>query len=1148
MSAEKVMRLLSVLLIATSGFAQTQTTGRIAGTVKDQQGALIQSASVTVTSAATIEERKVTTDHSGSYSISFLLPGTYRVTFDAAGFKTTIYPSVRVSLTETTRVDVVLPIAETVDNPVVVAESPLTQSNGPQLGRAIASRTIAELPLATRNFTQLLGLSPGTATALPNNTRIGRNTQEVSVSGARLTQNNYQINGIDANATIGGTRLADPAPETIAEFKVQTSLYDATFGGAGGGQIQVATKNGTADFHGALYEYLNNESLNANNPFLKAAGVRRPVLKRNTFGFTLGGPARRDKIFFFTSYQGIRERNGFSNSLSSNVLIAQGLTDDRSEATLLKTFRPAPPNGQPVRAINPTALALLNARSARGQFLIPTPQTDGRYSGSSASRSREDQFNANGDFYINSHNAMSLKLFFAQTPQRLELSGAINVPGYPVVEDIRNRLLSFQDVHTINSNVTNEVRFGFNLSRRDASTQQAITDSEVGIARMNADDFPGLPNISIASNAGGIVIGTGALQDVQSRTLVRTFADTLSYMLGQHFVRVGTEIRRYRSDFAAPIGLRGVMNFDSFQNFLLGRTSNTIFNNGIIERSLRSTDYNFFVQDDWKFSSHLTLNLGLRYELDLPPYDTLGRLATFDPTLYKPRPLVSQGLPVGPPLGGFVQAGNAIAHYDLPDVPNVSKRVLHSVDANNLAPRVGLAYVPFHSGRIVLRAGAGIFHSRSTLASASNSLFSPPFYLFAIRTNAPIENPFVTLPLQNQFPTLVPGFALAGLTFDRNIRTPFVEQYNASGQVLLANDSLLEIAYVGARGLNLLRQVGINQAQLASPGRPITNAATGAIITTNTPGNAQLRAPFQGVLTGLGSFGFVQDNSTGQSTYHSLQMSLTRRLSRGLQVLGSYTYSKSIDNGSGGTAVTGGASETGGILGDQTNNRANRGVSNFDRTHRLVVSFTLELPRPVFTRTSKMGRLLFSDWQVSGVVTAMSGSPVDIVDGNAATFYYGPNGGGARPNWVQGATRNSARSNIPSGYFFNPFAFQRPVVLSGQFIPSSMGTAIAGTTGTDLGNVGRNVLRGPSQNNIDVSMIKRFSSRESKNIECRAEFFNLLNKVNLANPISNLNAVVSSGGSLDPNTGRIINAGDFGRIISTSNNARMMQFAIKLNF
>lgn len=445
-----------------------------------------------------------------------------------------------------------------------------------------------------------------------------------------------------------------------------------------------------------------------------------------------------------------------------------------------------------------------------------------------------------------------------------------------------------------------------------------------------------------------------------------------------------------------------------------------------------------------------------------------------------------------------------------------------------------------------MRGGYGIFYSRNSTVYLANSANAPPYYVVGRRTGAGLADPFPSLPSQDQFPTFVLGISLSTQVADRNMRTPYLQQYNTSVQYAPSTSLLLEVAYVGTRGLNLQRLISLNQARLASPQHSIINEVTGAVITTNTRANAQLRAPFQGVATN----GFLQDQYTAQSTYNSLQISLTRRLARGLQFLASYTYAKSIDNASGGQAGAGNVFDGSIILGNQHDNRANRGTSDFNRTHRIVLSYLWNLPRPDFAARSTIGRVLLANWQAAGIVTAMSGLPVDIVDSGAGSLYGFADGANTltRPSWAPGATRSTATGNIPAGYFFNPSAFVRPFVQPGQLIPSSNGTAIADDLGTDIGNVGRNVLRGPRQTNVDFSIIKRFRIDEAKNIEFRAEFFNLFNHVNFANPISNLNAVSSSGGSFDPNTGQIINPGDFGRIISTSNNPRIMQFALKLNF
>lgn len=1143
-------------LCTSSAFAQSQTTGRIAGTVKDQRGALIVAANVTVRSNTTAEERHSTTDHEGNYTVPLLPPGTYRVRITANGFAPAVFEPVQVTITETTAVDANMILAG--PDTVSIRIDSLVQRDGPQLGRVVDSRAVSELPLATRNFTQILALSPGTSVALPDNTALGRNSQNVSVNGARVTQNDFEINGIDANnlATNAAAGVAVPAPESIQEFKVQTSLYAATFGRGGGGNVQAVTKSGSNKFHGAAYEYFRNDALNANNSFLKAADVSRPTLQRNVFGGLLGGPIKADRLFFFISYQGTRERNGASpNSLTSGVLIAPGLTNDRSQQNLLTTFTPrSSPNGPPATSINPVALALLNAKLPNGQFVIPTPQADGHYSGSTISTYREDQFNTNVDYHINEKDWLATRFFFSNASQFSALpGGGANVPGFGADQKQNNRLISLQDIHVFSPRAINEARAGYSFIRADTLGQNPVRDSDLGIKRANASAYPGLGLIRIGpTGTNAVAIGNaGTNVDTQNVASSTTLVDILSMTRGQHSIRTGAQVIYYRNNLTANNNRRGTITFQSFNNFLLGLVNNSVYADGINTRILRATDYSLFFQDDWKFSRNLILNLGLRYELDLPPLETRGAMSTFDPALYKPRMEVdSSGVPVGPPISGFVQAGNVIPQYDLPDVPNVSKRVLTSVDPNNFAPRIGFAYSPLHSGRLVVRGGYGIFYSRPSTAYIGISINSPPTY--AIRRSptgatVPLADPFFPLPSQDQFPAFVKGVALAGQIFDRGMRTAYFHQYNASVQYTWARDLLFEVAYVGTRGLNLIRDLAINQARLASPQRPIINAVTGQAITTNTPAatNVALRAPYQGVEVGS----FLQIQSTAQSTYNSLQMSLTRRLTKGLQFLASYTYAKSIDNASGGSDSTGEVRDTINIAGNQLDNRANRGVSDFDRTHRFVLSYLWDLPRPAFARRSTARRLVFSNWQVAGIITAMSGLPVDIVDGGAGSFYglSGGNNGLVRPSWAPGATTATATSNVPAGYFFNPLAFVRPTVLAGQVIPSSNGTATAGATGTDFGNVGRNVLRGPGQTNVDFSVIKRFPIRESKNIELRAEFFNLFNHANFANPISNLSAVPST--SMDPNSGRIIgSAGDFGRTISTSNNPRLIQFAMKLNF
>jgi hypothetical protein len=1136
------------VLWATVAFSQGQTTGRIAGTVRDAQGDLVPSAEVVIENNATGDKRTVATDDAGSYAIALLPPNAYVVSVAVSGFTTARFDNVIVSIGQTTAVNAILRPAKANYEITVSEAPPLVRSDSSEIGITVDSSSVSALPLPTRNFLQLAVLAPGVSMPLTNNAAIGRNSPNFSVNGARTSQNSFQFNGVDASdiSFHDSFAVAVPAPESIHEVSLRTSLYDASVSAAGA-SAGVVTQSGTNTLHGGLYEYFRNDVFNANDPNLTEN--RPPVLRRNVYGATLGGHIRENKAFFFFSYQGVREANGAtSQSLYKDVFIAPGLTDDRSEATLLRTFQQVLPDG--TTSINPVALALLNTKLPDGQFLIPTPnKEDGYVSGTAVSTYHEEQFNTNFDFRLGSKDVLATKFFFANAPQFAAL-GHVNLPGFGSVQHNNNRLVSVQEIHTFSSTAVNEARFGYNFIRTQETTQEPVRDSDLGIHRPTADLFPGLPLILLARDASsnGAQIGTANTIDSISPTL--SFTDSLSLTRGRHNLRIGGEFRAMewsgRGNF-----FYGEIDFSTFADFLTGSSVYSTLSSGISSTRMRSTDYHVFVQDDWRVTPRLTLNLGLRYELDLPPYDTNGRYSSFEPALYRPRLETADGLPVGPPIGGIVQAGNPTPSYDLPDVPNVGKRLVKSLDPNNLGPRFGFAWSPLNSARLAIRGGYGVFYARPAFVSLGLSFFMPPFFFDSGAENQPFENPFPNALPEDRFPVLQPGIALTGTILDRNVRTPYFQQFNASVQYELAKDVSLQVAYVGTRGLKLFRQVAFNQARIASVRYPIVNEVTGELITVNSDQNASLRAPFQGVVTGPGFPTFNQ--SDAQSTYHSLQATLNRHFSHGLQCLVTYTFSKSMDNTSNtgggafadGTVDTSGGNDTGNAIGNQLDNRSNRGLSDFDRTHRFVASAIWNMPTPGFISHSKTGRRLLGNWQASGIVIAMSGLPVDIFDPNGGSFYGLT---GARPNWAPGATRETATNNIPTGYYFNPFAFVPATVQPGQPIPSAEDpTAIAADSGTDMGNVGRNVLRGPGQNNVDFSLLKRFPIHESKNVEFRADFFNLFNHPNRDNPISDI-SIVAATGSIDPSTGRILNPGYFGKIVGFSSSPRIIQFCLKFNF
>src|ERR1051326_6314960 len=770
-------------------FSQNPNSGRIAGTVRDVQGGVIPGAQVFVENSSTGERRSTASDTNGNYSLPFLATGTYDVKIQGQGFATKVFRSVTVGVNETAIVNAQLQLL-TVSSEITVNDVPPSlETNSSELSTTIDSRLANSLPLPTRNILQLLTLSPGVSAPITNNNAVGRNSPNVSVNGARITQNGYRINGIDAN-DVSMHVLNDvgvPAPESVSEVNVQTSMYDASVAGAGA-SVQVTSKSGSNSLHGSLYEYFRNELFNANDANLRAAGERRPEMRRNVNGAAMGGPISRNNAFFFGSYQGTRDANGATDqSIYKDVLIARGLTDDRSDAALMGTFG--------VSSVDPISSKLLNFRLPNGRFLVPTPDADGLATGTILSTYHEEQFNTNVDYRPGTKDSLSARFFFSDVPLFSALGGSnfgtpASFPGFGNSVEVDDRVLSVLETHSFSTATLNELHFGYSYLRHSESPQESLNDDSIGISRPTATQYPGLPLILLARDEGGAAIGTS---DITYRADGSTLSleDTLSLLRGKHALPMGGGARHFDWRVHAAVWSYGEVDFSTFQDFLVGNTGDSQFGGttgfahlgtGFQDRDLLTTDYDFFVQDEWRILPKLTLNLGLRYELDPPPYDSLGRIGGFDPQLYLPPTTVDQsGFPIGPPARGMVEPGNAPAQYHLPGITVVGKRVFKSIDSNNFAPRIGFAWTPFGSKRLALRGGYGIFYSRPSFFYVALQYFNPPFFLDALSSGLPFRNPFGTVPSESSFPLITPG-PISGWNVDRNARTPYTQQFNTSLQ------------------------------------------------------------------------------------------------------------------------------------------------------------------------------------------------------------------------------------------------------------------------------------------------------------------------------------------------------------------------------
>src|SRR6266852_1098699 len=564
---------------------QTANTGAIAGSVSDPSGALVAGAAVVINREATGEERDLTTNAEGIFSVPFLTPGNYDLTVRAPGFKPLVLKSVLVQITEVSRLKIQLTISSAKEQITVSAKPPLLQTENATLGRVIGQQTIVDLPLVNRNFTEILGLTAGINTDVVDATQLGAGSQEIRANGARSGDNNFMLNGVDANSyssnmtevtAFGGAGVAIPAPDTIQEFKVQNSLYDAQYGRGGGANVDVETRTGTAEIHGNAYYFGRNEALDANNFFANATGVPRGEFRRSQPGGTLGGPAfwSKKRAFFFVSYQGIRDVNAASLSSSVSSLRLPPIPQLRTPASLGAVFggQTGAFGGVAVARdgsnINPVALKLLNAKNPDGAYVIPSPQTSSsgvNYTAVVPGRYNEDQFNTNFDFNLRTADRLSMKFFFSNSNQDVPFFGA-SVPGFPALCSFENRNLAIAETHIFSSRAINQFRFGFSRLAGQGVAGGTLTDQDVGINRFNDPQERFIPQIQVL---GAFQLGNSAIERAKTAGNNCYTSDVIFLSRGKHDLRLGTEI--FRNQFNQLIdNTAGIMILLSFPDFLLG--------------------------------------------------------------------------------------------------------------------------------------------------------------------------------------------------------------------------------------------------------------------------------------------------------------------------------------------------------------------------------------------------------------------------------------------------------------------------------------------------------------------------------------------------------------------------------------------------
>jgi hypothetical protein len=1099
------------------------------------------------------ETRTAISDQAGRFVFPLLPPGRYQLRTEKTDFEPLRLNDLHISVTETLRVELRIQLSTVHEHVEAASDQLWVQTETAALGRVVREPAVSDLPLATRNFAQITSLSPGVTVGVYNASELGiggtalsqitKSNDGIFVHGARSYDNNFQLDGISTSdvqgSSSGSGGIPVPNPDSIEEFKVQTGLYDAAFGRYAGANVSVVTKTGRNEVHGTFFEFVRNNVLNANDFFLKETDQQRPDLKQNQFGFTLGGPIKKERLFLFGSYQGTRQLNGLAAGQARIACAANlsmpPLTNDRSAAALGRLFggmsgalggTAVTPDGS---NINPVALTLLNFRLPDGNYLIPTPQTidpskpfaqQGFSVFTEPCHFSEDQILTNADYDASAKSRFMGRFFLSNQSQTVTFPGnglnpSGNIPGFPSPVDSGFRVLSLANTYAFSSNSLNEVRVGYARTRTETNAISPFKWSDVGVSEGQMSENNDLPSLTIL---GSVSMASGFPRTITQSSFV--LGDVFSFVHGSHSLRMGGSLTRVQDNLDI-VGLGSFTHFLSWPDFLLGldaSSNGSAFSNvfasfdvfGLTVRAYRVWEGSSFLQDDYRITRSLTINLGLRYEHLGQFGDNLGRNSSFDFSRADPNP------PPGGSLAGYIVASNFAGTLP-PGVTRVQNAFGNYGDGQNtIAPRLGFAWQIFHlKVPVVLRGGYGTYYSRTTGQAFYQNMFGAPFSEFrlnsgAANTNATFQEPFAQpFPTPDSFP-LFPAYSPTTTTtvysVAPNFRPAVIQQFSLNVQTELRKGWLLDAGYVGTRGTHLVRQRSPNEALSASANNPIRG------VTTNSVANIPLRVP----ILGIPADSLQEMESAGSSWYNGLEVSLTKRLSHGLQFLASYTFSKTLDTD--GADINSTSSGNALTLGDQNSPSARWGRSSIDRPQRFVFSTTWGLPSP----QNRWQRTFFGDWDLAGVVTIQSGSALTIAYTNANNVF------GISEDRAQLSGACSKSQLVTGGpigsklnKYFDPSCFTTPPVIGADGIA------------TAFGNSGTGIVNGPGQANVDLALSKSFAIKwpiESGSLLFRTEFFNALNHPQFANPDTNFSSAT------------------FGVISSTTVSPRVIQLALRYSF
>jgi hypothetical protein len=1096
--------LVAIILTATALVAQT-FRGTILGTVTDVTGAWVTGATVKVKNVDTGLERTTQTSGDGSYAIAELPIGNYTVTVTQSGFQTSITSAVAVNVATERRVDVVLKPGQVSEKIEVSGVGlPEVETTSDELGGVLTTATVADLPINGRDYTKLIFLNPGVAGSPDQITDSPGSFGEFSMNGARGRSNNYLLDGTDMNdgyrndpAINQGGVFAVPSAilpiDAVAEMRV-LSNFQPEYGRNAGATVNIVTKSGTDNFHGDVFEYFRNDALDARNYFNPSSQPRAPF-HNNQFGGSLGGPIVKDKTFFFLDYEGQRESVGTVTldcvpepnriAFDDAAIVAAGGTPNPVTAKILP-FWPQPNLGTRPTPSDPNWARFDTGCPNGPNASLITP-----------SYNNLSSFIAKIDQNFNQNNILTGRYFFGDSTQSFPLALTASggqLPGFNTITPTRVQLVSISYVHTFGTTKVNEMRYGWNRFAEGFFPQdQSFEPSSIGLCAASSvaectgpgPHNSGLPIILAAATPSGFSSffaqpGTTSGDPRQRVDTNNQFVENFSWKINKHDLKMGFDFRRTSVEQYFDKQFRGRLKFSGLSAFLAGTPESGGFGSvqysGNTRRHTAENGEGLYLQDSLRLTPRVTLNYGLRWDYYGVIYEKNHLFDNFVVNSFDPTTDTGTGSVV--PVGTAGQPG------------------LYKPDYKNFSPRASIAWDVTGKSKTVIRAGYGLFYDAFSQDMFIGHLPYPVFFDPGVAYANFGPNPITSAGLSPSSATITPGVPVYGQSncgvvecdlfgADRNLKTPYMENYNLNLQQQLTNKMVLQVGYVGSQGHRLFQFVDLNQPTHAK----ITACDLGQ--TPDCPGPPMIHdfsvpRVFGGA--GVGAVYIMQERSTAKSNYNSLQTSLRVTNWHNITSTANFVWSKSLDTASDGEDFVPNAAQPQ----DSNNPQLEYGPSNFNISKRFTWVFAYDLPK----MSGGMQRLR-NGWGFDSTVSLQSGQPFQL-NYNAEDEFSGSAEGDDRPDVVGPIVYNY---HNPAN-FLQLSSFAIPCTPTATALAAPSGFASDCTPGTrHFGNLGRNSLVGPTYKQWDVAIYKNTALTERLTMQLRAEFFNILNHPNFSSPL-----------------------------------------------